>query len=62
LKELSPLLRGWDILSARKPFHTLRMVKRSKVEPIRNPTLLEMDKLEKAADLVTKLKVDSFNG
>jgi hypothetical protein len=32
--------------------------KRPKVEPIRNPTLFEMDKLEQAGTLVNSLKVE----
>jgi hypothetical protein len=32
--------------------------KRPKVEPIRNPTLVEMDKPERAPQLVTSLKVE----
>jgi uncharacterized protein YecE (DUF72 family) len=31
---------------------------RPKVEPIRNPTLFEMEKLDKAADLTSQLKID----
>jgi uncharacterized protein YecE (DUF72 family) len=34
------------------------MAKRPKAEPISNPTLFEMGKLGKAADLATKLKAD----
>jgi uncharacterized protein YecE (DUF72 family) len=34
------------------------MPKRPKVEPIRNPTLFEMDRHEKTADLATKLEVE----
>ncbi len=32
--------------------------KQPKVEPIRNPTLFEMDKLEKAGQLVNSLEVE----
>jgi hypothetical protein len=32
--------------------------KRPKVEPIRNPTLFEMDKLEQAGQLMNSLKVE----
>ena len=32
--------------------------KRPKVEPIRNPTLFEMDKLEQAGSLVNSLNVE----
>ncbi len=35
-----------------------REPKRPKVEPIRNPTLFEMEKLEKAAKLTTELKIE----
>ena len=31
---------------------------RTKVEPIRNPTLFEMEKLDKAAELTSQLKID----
>jgi len=31
---------------------------RRKVEPIRNPTLFEMEKLDKAADLTSQLKIE----
>src|SRR5258708_9514166 len=31
---------------------------RSKVEPIRSPTLFQMEKLEKAAELASQLKID----
>jgi hypothetical protein len=34
------------------------MPKRPKIEPIRNPTLFEMEKLEQASDLVAKPEVN----
>src|SRR5882762_8966380 len=34
------------------------MTKRPKVEPIHNPTLFDMEKLDKAADLTSQLKID----
>jgi hypothetical protein len=34
------------------------VAKRPKVEPIRNPTLFEMDKLEQAGNLVNSLNVE----
>jgi hypothetical protein len=51
----------WRILSRHRSalqFRRAMTSKRPKVEPIRNPTLFEMGKLEQAGNLVNSLKVE----